>query len=100
MFFPVGFWKIAVLIAIAAFSIVGLDLVLGAHFISWLSRTMNKKISVDQQVIDMLAKLKRDSDQEFDMEPTLLRGLGRFVASGILFLCVYLMFAFLLPKLT
>ena len=98
--FPPGFWKVTVIAAMAVFSIVAMDLLFGSRLIGWLSQTMNKKIHIDQIVVNALASLKKSSDQEFNMEGALLRGTGRFVASAILFLCVYLMLAFLLPRLT
>ena len=98
--FPPGFWKVTVMASMAVFSIVGMDLLFGSRMVTWMSRTMNKKVHIDQLVVNALASLKKSSDLEFNMESTLLRGAGRIVASGILFLCVYLMFAFLLPKLT
>lgn len=99
-FFPPGFWKVTVTAAMLVFAVVGLDLLLGARFMMFLGKTMNKQFRVDEVVVKTLAAIKKSSDQEFDTERSLLRGIGRFVASGILFTCVYLMLAFLLPRLS
>ncbi len=99
-FFPPGFWRVAVLATMCVFSILGVDMLLGSRLMLFLGQTMNKKIHIDELVVNALATFKQKSDREFDTERSLLHGVGRFVVSGILFVSVYLMFSLLLPRLS
>jgi hypothetical protein len=99
-FFPPGFWKGAVMILMCVFSVLGLDMLCGSRLMLFMGHTMNKKIHIDDLVVNALATFKKKSDREFDTEKSLLHCLGRLVVSGILFVSVYLMFSLLLPRLS
>ncbi len=99
-FFPPGFWRGAVLITMCVFSVLGVDMLLGSRLMLFMGHTMNKKIHIDDLVVNALAAFKKKSDREFDTERSLLHGFGRLVVSGILFVSVYLMFSLLLPRLS
>jgi hypothetical protein len=99
-FFPPGFWRAAVWLAMAVFSVLGVDMLFGSRLMLFMSQTMNKKIHIDQMVVSALAAFKDKSDREFDTERSLLYGFGRVVVSGILFVSVFLMFSLLLPRLS
>ena len=98
-FFPPGFWRVITIVGSAIVFSVGVDLLLGARLVSFLSQTMNRKFHVDPTVIKALSDLKENSDKEFDTERTLLHGWGRFVASGVLLFCAVLMVTALIPRL-
>lgn len=99
-FFPPGFWKVAVWLTMALFTVLALDMLFGSRLMLFMGRTMNKKIHIDQVVVNALAAFKNRSDREFDTEKSLLHGSGRMVVSAILFISVFLMFSLLLPKLS
>ncbi len=98
-FFPPGFWKAVVMVGMVLFFVLGLDLLLGSRLIIFLSQTFNRKFHVDQVVVQALSDLKKTSDKEFDVDPALIRGWGRFILGGLLFFCVILMWMVLMPRL-
>ena len=98
-FFPPGFWPTVAMIGMVVFFVFGVDLLFGAKFISFMSQTVNKKVHIDQMVINALEELKKKSDREFDMESSLLKGWGRFVVSGLLIFGAALIFFNLLPRI-
>ncbi len=97
-FFPPGFWKVTVMATMVVLSVLGVDLLLGSRLMMFLGHSMNKKIHIDQLVVNALSAFQKKSNREFDTEASLVKGLGRLAVSGIIFLCVYLMFSQLLPK--
>ncbi len=99
-FFPPGFWRAAVWLAMVVFTVLGVDMLFGSRLMLSMGRTMNKKIHIDQLVVNALAAFKDKSDREYDTEKSLLHGFGRIVVSAILFVSVFLMFSMLLPRLS
>jgi len=92
-FFPHGFWMSVTMIGMVFFLLFGVDLlVFKARLVSGLSRYMNRSFHVDQMVIRMLEGLKRASDREFDMEPSLLGGWGRRVCGIVLIGAAFLLY--------
>ena len=91
-FFPHGFWPAVIMSGMVVFAVFGVDLLFGAKLVLGVSRTVNKTFHVDQAVIRLLESLKKASDQEYDMENTLLKGWGRFVAGGVLIGAAFLLF--------
>ncbi len=99
-FFPLGFWKIVAMGGMVLLFAIGIDLLLGARVVVFLSQWTNRKFHVDQVVVRALADLKKNSDREYDMEHSLLHSWGRFIASGILLAGAVLMAVFLMPRLS
>ena len=97
--FPPGFWKTVALLGMLVFFALGVDLMLGARFITSLNHLFNKKFHVDEAVMQALTEFKRKSDKEFDLDKSLMRGWGRFVMSGLLIFGGALIFMMLLPNL-
>ena len=96
-FFPQGFWPAVIMSGMVVFVVFGVDLLFGAKLVLGMSRTVNKAFHVDAVVIRMLESLKKVSDQEYDVETTLLKGWGRFIAGGVLIGAAFLLFN-LLPS--
>ena len=97
--FPPGFWKTVALLGMLVFFALGVDLMLGARFITFLNNFFNKKFHVDEAVMQALTEFKRKGDKEFDLDKSLMRGWGRFVMSGLLIFGGALIFMMLLPSL-
>lgn len=98
-FFPNGFWSTLAMLGMAIFVLFGVDLILfKARIAVRVGSLLNKSFHVDRALLRMLESLKSTSDQEFDIENTLLRGRGRFVAGGVLLAAAFLLFN-LLPSI-
>ena len=98
-FFPAGFWPAVAMVGMVLFLVFGADLLFGSKLVTFLGRVANRKIQVDQLIIQALSNLKKASDKEFDMDKNLLYGWGRFVLSGLLFFGAALILINLLPRL-
>ena len=98
-FFPPGFWKAVVASGMVVFFVLGVDLLFGARFVSFLSRYTNRKFHVDQMVVQALNELKKKSDKEFDVDRSLMSGWGRIVMGGLLVFGGAFMLMALLPRL-
>ena len=97
--FPPGFWRGVVMIGMTLFFVLGVDLVLGARLVIFLSRTMNRKFLYDQFIVKALSDLKKGSDKEFDVEHSMMYGWGRIVMGGLLLFGGALILMSLLPRL-
>ena len=97
--FPPGFWRTTALLGMLVFFALGVDLMLGARFITFLNHLFNRKFHVDEAIVQALTEFKRKSDKEFDLDKSLMRGWGRFVMSGLLIFGGALIFMMLLPNL-
>ncbi len=98
-FFPAGFWSTVAAFGAAVCLVFGVDLLFGAKLLKFLDASMNKKISVDKQVVSALETLKKASDQEFNVDPTLMRGVGRYVMCALLFIGAFMIITNVIPQL-
>ncbi len=98
-FFPEGFWKTVAMIGMVLFFIFGLDVLLGARLVSFLNKVTGRRFHVDQAMVRALSDIKKTVDREYDVEHSMLRGWGRFVVSGSLFLGAALILLVLMPLL-
>ena len=98
-FIPPGFWKTVAMMGMALFFVLGVDMLLGAKMVMFLSKTVNRKFNVDKTLMQALTELKKTSDKEFDVDKSLLYGWGRFVMSGLLIFGGAVILTSLLPSL-
>ena len=97
--FPPGFWKSVAMLGMAVFFVLGVDMFMGARLVTFLNRVVNKKYNVDGVLMQALKELKKTSDQEFDLDHSLLHGWGRFVMSGLLLFGGAMILLSVLPNL-
>ena len=97
--FPPEFWRLSVQILMVVLLLIAVDMLTGSKLMHWLGRTLNKVFRVDHHVVELLSRLKRASDVEFNTESLLMHGMGRLVCGGILLLSVFLMYTQLLPRI-
>ena len=98
-FFPPGFWKTVAMLGMILFFVLGIDLLVGARLVGFLSRVLNRKYQVDHAIVKVLTELKKNSDREYDVDRPMISGWGRFVVSGILFFGAAIILMNLMPRL-